>query len=111
MSLFANILGFATFGLAARFGQLGIQKRNLFSSQPHTPFPSSVPRCLPLPCTVDPGGHLVAMATFGFAGYWAYQWDIRAAELLADKRAEILKHRRQEIAKAEQLGASQLSEE
>ena len=48
MSLFANILGFATFGLAARFGQLGIQKRNLFSSQPHAPFPSSVPRCLPL---------------------------------------------------------------
>lgn len=90
MSLLANILGFATFGLAARFGQLGIQKRNLFS---------------------NPGGHVVAMATFGFAGYWAYQWDIRAAELLADKRAEILKHRRQEIAKAEQLGASQLSEE
>jgi len=59
----------------------------------------------------DPGGHLVAMATFGFAGYWAYQWDIRAAELLAEKRAEILKHRRQEIVKAEQLGASQLSEE
>lgn len=32
MSLFANILGFSVFGLAARFGQLGIQKRNLLDS-------------------------------------------------------------------------------
>jgi hypothetical protein len=33
MSLLANILGFSAFGLAARFGQLGIQKRNLFDSK------------------------------------------------------------------------------
>jgi hypothetical protein len=32
MSLLANILGFAGFGLAARVGQLGIQKRNLLDS-------------------------------------------------------------------------------
>lgn len=32
MSLLSNIVGFSLFGLAARFGQLGIQKRNLFDS-------------------------------------------------------------------------------
>lgn len=41
----------------------------------------------------DPGGHVVAMATFGFAGYWAYQWDQRAAVLLAEKRAQIAEAR------------------
>jgi hypothetical protein len=38
MSKLANIIGFSLFGLAARFGQLGIQKRNLFESEY---FPSS----------------------------------------------------------------------
>ena len=33
------------------------------------------------------------MGTFGFAGYWAYQWDQRAAVLLAAKRAEIAERR------------------
>ena len=37
MSLFANIVGFSLFGLAARIGQLGIQKRNLFESTPPVP--------------------------------------------------------------------------
>jgi hypothetical protein len=30
--MISSILGFSAFGLAARFGQLGIQKRNLFES-------------------------------------------------------------------------------
>lgn len=34
MPLLSNILGFSLFGLATRFGQLGIQKRNLFESVP-----------------------------------------------------------------------------
>ncbi|RPD60138.1 hypothetical protein L226DRAFT_535071 [Lentinus tigrinus ALCF2SS1-7] len=72
MSLIANIVGFSLFGLAARVGQLGIQKRPLFD---------------------NPIGHAVAMGTFGFAGYWAYQWDQRAAVLLAAKRAEIAERR------------------
>ena len=42
------------------------------------------------------------MGTFGFAGYWAYQWDKRAAVLLAEKRAEIAERR----AKAEAAEAS-----
>jgi len=32
MSLLANIVGFSLVGLAARIGQLGIQKQNLFMS-------------------------------------------------------------------------------
>lgn len=32
MSMFANVLGFSLFGLAARMGQLGIQKRNPLDS-------------------------------------------------------------------------------
>ena len=37
------------------------------------------------------------MGVFGFAGYWAHQWDIRAAELLALKRAEIAEKRQQRL--------------
>lgn len=33
MSMLANILGFSLFGLAARMGQLGIQKRNPMESE------------------------------------------------------------------------------
>jgi len=41
----------------------------------------------------DPGGHLIAMGVFGYAGYWAYRWDIRADDLLRQKREEILARR------------------
>ena len=33
------------------------------------------------------------MAAFGLVGYGAYQWDVRAAELLGDKRKQILENR------------------
>ncbi|KAG6908670.1 hypothetical protein DXG01_003684 [Tephrocybe rancida] len=72
MSLLSNIVGFSFFGLAARVGQLMIQKRNMLE---------------------NPGGHLIAMGVFGYGGYWAYQWDQRAAVLLADKRQKIKEHR------------------
>ncbi|KAI8969499.1 hypothetical protein BD414DRAFT_428466 [Trametes punicea] len=72
MSLLSNIVGFSLFGLAARIGQLGIQKRNVLE---------------------NPLGHAIAMGTFGFIGYWAYQWDQRAAVLLQQKRAEIAERR------------------
>ena len=42
---------------------------------------------------VDLGGHAISMGAFGFAGYWAYKWDVRAGELLAAKRAEIAARR------------------
>ncbi len=59
-----------------------IRKLNrCFSSHPETNGP------------VDPMGHAIAMGTFGFAGYWAYHWDQRAAVLLATKRAEIAERR------------------
>ena len=47
---------------------------------------------------IDPGGHAIAMGVFGFVGYWAYQWDQRAGELVAAKRAQIAAHRTQEQA-------------
>ncbi|KAH9846658.1 hypothetical protein C2E23DRAFT_743485 [Lenzites betulinus] len=74
MSLLTNIVGFSLFGLAARVGQLGIQKRGFFE---------------------NPAGHAIAMGAFGFVGYWAYQWDQRAAVLLSQKRAEIAERRAQ----------------
>ncbi|KAH7930203.1 hypothetical protein BV22DRAFT_981374, partial [Leucogyrophana mollusca] len=72
MALFSTIVGFSFFGLASRFGQLAIQKRNLMDNL---------------------GGHAVAMGAFGFAGYWAHRWDERAGVMLAEKRAEIAERR------------------
>ncbi|KIL58756.1 hypothetical protein M378DRAFT_170213 [Amanita muscaria Koide BX008] len=89
MPLLANILGFSAFGLAARVGQLGIQKRNVLD---------------------NPGGHLISMGVFGFVGYLAYKWDLRAAELIAEKRASLTERRRQEIAKVEEAGAAALAD-
>ncbi|KAF8071882.1 hypothetical protein FPV67DRAFT_1411468 [Lyophyllum atratum] len=87
MSLLTNILGFSAFGLAARMGQLGIQKRNILD---------------------NPGGHLLSMGVFGFAGYWVYKWDQRAAELLAQKRQEILEHRKNQPIRIEKVTAAAL---
>ena len=42
----------------------------------------------------DLGGHVIAMAVFGYGGYWAYKWDVRAAEIIAEKRAEIASRRK-----------------
>lgn len=119
MSLFANIVGFSLFGLAARLGQLGIQKRNLFESTPRS-FPSppqagvwfSSDSCSPgeTPSSLfvclfllDLGGHAIAMGVFGFAGYWAHQWDQHAAVLIAEKRAQLAERRR---ARAEAIAAT-----
>lgn len=33
------------------------------------------------------------MGVFGYAGYWAYWWDVRAGEILAEKRAQIAARR------------------
>jgi hypothetical protein len=50
------------------------------------------------------------MAAFGFAGYWAHQWDIRAAEIIAEKKSALEQRRRKQIAQAEALGSQQLAE-
>jgi len=39
MALLTSIFGFSLFGLGARIGQLGIQKRNLFESAFSFPYP------------------------------------------------------------------------
>ena len=46
----------------------------------------------------DLGGHLISMGAFGTAGYFAYKWDVRAGELLAQKRAEIAARRQESTA-------------
>ncbi|KAG1844832.1 hypothetical protein DFJ58DRAFT_802002 [Suillus subalutaceus] len=79
MALLSTIAGFSLFGLAARFGQLAIKKRNLMENL---------------------GGHALSMGVFGYAGYWAYQWDERAAVMLAQKRAEITERRERKLAQA-----------
>ena len=113
MALLSNILGFSAFGLAARMGQLGIQNRNILdSAYPKPPFTNGA-RLLTKPhyCKIpDLGGHLIAMGVFGYAGYWAYRWDLRAGVLLAEKRAEIAARLRAEIAKAEERASAALGD-
>ncbi|EPQ52886.1 hypothetical protein GLOTRDRAFT_101127 [Gloeophyllum trabeum ATCC 11539] len=72
MTVLTSVLGFSLFGLAARMGQLGIQKRNLMS---------------------NPAGHLIAMGVFGYAGYWAHVWEERSTALIAEKQAQIAERR------------------
>lgn len=50
------------------------------------------------------------MGVFGYAGYWAYRWDQRAAVLLAEKRTEITERRQKQIAKAEDAAAAALAD-
>ena len=49
----------------------------------------------------DLGGHALAMGVFGGVGYFVHQWDKRAAQLLAEKRAEIAAARQGAGAEAE----------
>lgn len=50
------------------------------------------------------------MGAFGFAGYWAYQWDQRAGVLLAEKRAELSERRRNALAQVEEAAAAALAD-
>ncbi|KAF5342445.1 hypothetical protein D9611_001632 [Ephemerocybe angulata] len=89
MGLYSTIAGFATFGFASRVLQLGIMQRNLMS---------------------NPGGHAVATGVFGFAGYWAYQWEIRAGEIIAEKKKILQDRRRKQIEQVESIAAEQLAQ-
>ncbi|KAH7884440.1 hypothetical protein F5I97DRAFT_1454857 [Phlebopus sp. FC_14] len=80
MSLFSTVLGFSFFGLASRFGQLAIQKRNVMDNLT---------------------GHALAMGAFGYFGYWVHHYETRTNEFLELKRAEAAeKKAREEEAKA-----------
>lgn len=110
MSLLANILGFSAFGLAARIGQLMIQKRNILESESVSIITAE--RGGFLTNSPDPGGHLISMGVFGYGGYWAYQWDQRAAVLLQEKRQQILERREKALANAKaKLAESAMSAE
>jgi hypothetical protein len=62
------------------------------------------------PNFTDPGGHAIAMGVFGVVGYYAHQWDLRAAEIIAESKRDIEERRRNQIARAEQRSAEQLAE-
>lgn len=111
MALFTTIAGFSLWGLASRFGQLAIQKRNLMDSMFFSfaiPF-LSVPTTLSRHKLISPadlGGHAAAMAVFGYAGYWAHVYETRTGEYLALKRAEVAERRERRLeAEAAQLAA------
>lgn len=79
MAFLSSIVGGSFFGLAARVGQLAIQKRNISDNL---------------------GGHFIAMGVFGFAGYWVEVWDQRANVLLAEKREQIAARRAAQVESA-----------
>lgn len=37
----------------------------------------------------DLAGHVIAIAAFGYGGYWVHHYEVRTNELIAWKRAEI----------------------
>jgi hypothetical protein len=39
------------------------------------------------------------MGVFGYAGYWAHVWDVRAAEILDEKQAQIKEQRQRKMEK------------
>ncbi|VDB94296.1 unnamed protein product [Peniophora sp. CBMAI 1063] len=89
MGLLSTVLGFSAWGLASRFGQLGIQRRPLLDK---------------------PLGHAIAAGAFGFVGYWAYQWDVKSGEMLQGMRAEIKERRQKQISAAEEAGNAELAQ-
>ena len=50
------------------------------------------------------------MVVFGFAGYWAHQWDIRAAQIIAEKKAELAERRQKQLEFAEAYAAKNLED-
>jgi len=79
--LLANIAGFSLSGLAVRFGQLGLQRRHLWE---------------------NPWGHVASMTVWGFAGYWAYQWDLVAPHIIEEKRTRIAEKQQARLAGREE---------
>lgn len=57
-----------------------------------------------------PLGHVLVGLTFGGLGYGAHQWDIRASEILAEKRAEIAARRQRQLERIEAQGQAVLAE-
>jgi hypothetical protein len=43
------------------------------------------------------------MVVFGYAGYWAHKWELRADELIALKQAEIAERKLRDVARLEAL--------
>ncbi|KAJ7761906.1 hypothetical protein DFH07DRAFT_956934 [Mycena maculata] len=89
MPLLGHIIGGATFGLAARFWQLGILKR---------------------PMMDNPSGHVACMAFFGGAGYYWWQATVYMNGVLVEKEAELRVRRQLRQAASEKLLEQELNQ-
>ncbi|KAJ7707579.1 hypothetical protein B0H17DRAFT_917766 [Mycena rosella] len=73
MPLLGHVVGGAVFGLAARFWQLGIQRRPMMN---------------------NPAGHLACMSFFGLTGYWWWNATVYMTGVLEEKEAQLRARRR-----------------
>ncbi|KAJ7475968.1 hypothetical protein FB451DRAFT_263907 [Mycena latifolia] len=73
MPLLGHVVGGAVFGLAARFWQLGIQRR---------------------PMMTNLYGHAACMGFFGFTGYWWWEATVYMKAVLEDKENELRARRK-----------------
>lgn len=92
MSLIGSVIGFGSFGFAARCFQLGLQKRGMFDGTfCNKRLVGAVPCIMcraaaraivsilygALTIRAAPGGHLIATAVFGAIGYGVYEMEQR----------------------------------
>lgn len=63
-----------------------------------------------LSSVLDIGGHVISMGAFGYAGYWAWRWDIASTKMIQIKRAEIQEKRRIKQEKLEAASAQMLEQ-
>ncbi|KAJ7928908.1 hypothetical protein B0H13DRAFT_1966778 [Mycena leptocephala] len=88
MGLLGHIVGGATFGLAARFWQLGILKK---------------------PMMDNPSGHVACTVFFGGVGYYWWQATVYMKGVLAEKEAELRLKRQLRQAATDQMLESALN--
>lgn len=63
-----HIIGGAAFGVGVRMLQLGILHK---------------------PLRTNPLSYGLSVLGWGFVGYWAWRWDVRAKELIDEKKAQL----------------------
>ncbi|KDN39239.1 hypothetical protein K437DRAFT_259127 [Tilletiaria anomala UBC 951] len=81
MAVATTVLGYAGLGFLTRCYALGIQKRNVLENL---------------------GGHAMLMTVFGAAGYYLHGVEGRQAELIQQKKEQILKNRQRMAGEAPQ---------
>ncbi|OLL22023.1 hypothetical protein NEOLI_004737 [Neolecta irregularis DAH-3] len=72
MPMKENLIGWAAFGLAVRFYQLGLQKLPLFN---------------------NPSGHVLSMVGCAAVGGWLYTIEVKQLDAMRDRRDILLANR------------------